>query len=79
MVAAADSIDDLNVLHHGGLPRLFGGVRTPSTLGTFLRASTWGRVCQLESAMRAFTCRLGIHAHHTPVDTLSIPDSSYER
>ncbi len=30
MVAGADSIDDLDVLRHGGLPRLFGGVRVPS-------------------------------------------------
>ena len=33
MVASADSIDDLGVIGHGALPRLFGGIRAPSTLG----------------------------------------------
>lgn len=36
MVAGADSIDDLEVIRHGALPGLFGGIRAPSTLGTFL-------------------------------------------
>jgi hypothetical protein len=27
MVAGADSIDDLGVVRHGALPRLFGGIR----------------------------------------------------
>src|SRR5262245_41821762 len=40
MVAGADSIDDLDLLRHGALPALFGGIRAPSTLGTFLRAFT---------------------------------------
>ncbi|MBL3671491.1 IS1380 family transposase [Streptomyces sp. M2CJ-2] len=66
MVAGADSIDDLDVLRHGGLPRLFGGVRAPSTLGTFLRAFTWGHVRQLESATRAFTCNLVAHTGLVP-------------
>ena len=42
MAAGADSIDDLDVLRHGGMPELFGGVYAPSTLGSFLRAFTWG-------------------------------------
>jgi len=33
MVAGADSIDDMDLLRHGGMDRLFGGVRAPSTLG----------------------------------------------
>lgn len=33
MVAGADSIEDLDLLRHGGMGRLFGGVRAPSTLG----------------------------------------------
>ena len=37
MVAGADSIDDMDLLRHGGMGRLFTGVRAPSTLGTFLR------------------------------------------
>jgi hypothetical protein len=40
MVAGADSIDDLGVIRHGALPGLFGGIRAPSTLGTFLRGFT---------------------------------------
>jgi hypothetical protein len=36
MVAGADSIDDMDLLRHGAMGRLFGGVRAPSTLGTFL-------------------------------------------
>jgi hypothetical protein len=50
MVCGADSIDDLDVLRHGGMPRLFDGVRAPSTLGTFLRLFTFGHVRQLDAA-----------------------------
>ena len=42
MVAGADSIDDMALLRYGGMGRLFGGVRAPSTLGTFLRAFSSG-------------------------------------
>ena len=42
MLAGADSIDDMDLLRHGGMGRLFVGVRAPSTLGTFLRAFTCG-------------------------------------
>lgn len=48
MLAGADSIDDLDLLRHGGMARLFGGVRAPSTLGTFLRSFTHGHVQQLD-------------------------------
>jgi hypothetical protein len=40
MLADAGSIDDLELLRHGGMGRLFGGIRAPSTLGTFLRSFT---------------------------------------
>lgn len=50
MLAGADSIDDLDLLRHGGMGRLFDGVRAPSTLGTFLRAFTHGHVQQLDAA-----------------------------
>lgn len=33
MLAGADSIDDPDLLRHGGMPRLFTQVRAPSTLG----------------------------------------------
>ena len=49
MLAGADSIDDLDLLRHGGMGRLFSGVRAPSTLGTFLRSFTHGHVQQLDA------------------------------
>ena len=50
MLAGADCIDDLDLLRHGGMGRLFAGVRAPSTLGTFLRSFTHGHVQQLDKA-----------------------------
>ena len=49
MVAGADAISDLDVLRHGGMARLFTGVRAPSTFGTFLRAFRFGHVRQLDA------------------------------
>src|SRR3954452_11327507 len=49
MVAGADSIEDMDLLRHGGMDRLFAGIRAPSTLGTFLRAFTFGHVRQLDA------------------------------
>jgi hypothetical protein len=37
MVAGADSIDDMDLLRHGAMGMLFGGLRAPSTLGSHLR------------------------------------------
>ncbi len=48
MLAGAKSIDDLDRLRHGGMGRIFAGVRAPSTLGTFLRSFTHGHVQQLD-------------------------------
>jgi len=48
MLCGADSIDDLDLVRHGGMGRLFAGVRAPSTLGTFLRSFTHGHVQQLD-------------------------------
>jgi hypothetical protein len=64
MVAGADSIDDMDLLRHGGMGRLFAGVRAPSTLGTFLRAFTFGHVRQLDSVAAAFLAGL---AGRTPL------------
>ncbi len=50
MLVGADSIDDLDVLRHGGMRRVFGGLRAPSTLGTYLRTFTHGHVQQLDAA-----------------------------
>jgi hypothetical protein len=58
MLAGADCIDELDVVRQGGMGRLFGGVYAPSTLGSFLRALSWGHVRQLESAARAFLAGL---------------------
>jgi Transposase DDE domain group 1 len=58
MLTGADSIDDLGVIRHGGMGVLFGGVRAPSTLGTFLRSLYWGHARQLEAVAREVTCRL---------------------
>jgi len=49
MVAGADSIDDMDLLRHGGMDRLFTGIHAPSTFGTFLRTFTFGHVRQLDS------------------------------
>ena len=49
MLAGADSIDDLGVLRHGGMRKVFGGVKAPSTYGTFLRSFTFGHVRQLDA------------------------------
>jgi len=52
MAAGADSIDDLDVLRHGGMSGLFGSVYAPSTLGSLLRFFSWGHALQLEAAAR---------------------------
>jgi Transposase DDE domain group 1 len=52
MAAGADSIDDMDLLRHGAMPGLFGGIRAPSTLGSHLRSFTWGNVRQLEMVNR---------------------------
>ena len=58
MAAGADSIDDMDLLRHGALPDLFGGIRAPSTLGSFLRSFTWGNVRQLDAVARRFLASL---------------------
>ena len=52
MVLGADSIDDTGVLRAGRTGRLLGGwIPAPSTLGTFLRAFTFGHVRQLDALL----------------------------
>jgi hypothetical protein len=52
MVLGADSIDDSGVLRAGRTGRLLGGwIPAPSTLGTFLRAFTFGHVRQLDALL----------------------------
>jgi hypothetical protein len=58
MIGGADSIDDLDLLRHGAMADLFGGVRAPSTLGSFLRSFTWGNALQLEKVSRLLLAEL---------------------
>ena len=58
MVAGADCIQDMGLLRHGGMARLFDQVRAPSTLGTFLRSFTFGHVRQLDGVAAHFLARL---------------------
>jgi hypothetical protein len=52
MVLGADSIDDADVLRSGRTRRLLGGwIPAPSTLGSFLRAFTFGHVRQLDKLL----------------------------
>ena len=66
MVAGADSIEDLGLLRHGGMSRLFTRAYAPSTLGSFLRAFTFGHVRQLDAVAARFLARL---AAQTPLLT----------
>jgi len=59
MVAGADSIDDLALLRHGGMKKIFDGCYAPSTLGQFLRAFTFGHVRQLDAVASRFLVGLG--------------------
>jgi hypothetical protein len=69
MLAGADSIDDMALLRHGGMGRVFARAYAPSTLGSFLRAFTFGHVRQLDAiasrfllALSGLTRLLGVHA-----------------
>jgi hypothetical protein len=75
MAAGADSIDDMDVLRHGAMGALFGGIRAPSTLGSHLRSYTWGNVSQLEKAGRGFLAELARRAPLLPgADVLAFVD-----
>jgi hypothetical protein len=58
MVSGADSIDDMAVLRHGGMKRLFNACYAPSTLGSFLRSFTFGHVRQLDAVASRFLTNL---------------------
>jgi hypothetical protein len=75
MVAEADCIDDMDLLRHGGMNRLFTGVRAPSTLGTFLRTFTFGHVRQLDAVAFRFLINLAKNAPILPgADHGAYPD-----
>ena len=62
MIAGADSIDDLALLRHGGMSRVFANAYAPSTLGSFLRSFTFGHVRQLDAVAARFLARLADQA-----------------
>ena len=74
MALGADSIDDCDVLRAGRTRRLLGGwIPAPSTLGTFLRAFTFGHVRQLdrvlaEALTRAWRAGAGPGSERLTVD-----------
>ncbi len=75
MVAGADSIEDMVLLRHGGMGKVFTNAYAPSTLGSFLRAFTFGHVRQLDAVAARFLTGL---AATTPlvagVDEYSLVD-----
>jgi hypothetical protein len=82
MIGGADSIDDLDLLRHGAMARLFGEIRAPSTLGSFLRSFTWGNVRQLEKVSRLLLAELARRAPLRPgKEVLAFPgiDSQQKR
>jgi len=57
-LAGGDSIEDAGLLRAGATEAVLGGeVRAPSTLGTFLRAFTWGHALQLDAVSRRLLAR----------------------
>jgi Transposase DDE domain group 1 len=66
MVAGADSIDDMGVLRHGGMGRIFAACYAPSTLGSFLRAFSFGHVRQLDAVATRVLTALAVRAPILP-------------
>jgi len=64
MVAGADGIDDMALLRHGGMGRVFARAYAPSTMGSFLRSFRFGHVRQLDAVASRFLAGL---AARTPV------------
>ena len=62
MLAGADSIDDMNLLRHGGIGRLFDRTYAPSTLGSFLREFRFGHVRQLDAVASRVFANLAVNA-----------------
>ena len=67
MVAGADSIDDMALLRHGGMSKLFTWCYAPSTLGSFLREFTFGHVRQLDAVAARVLVNLAREAPIVPV------------
>ena len=54
MVAGADSIEDMAVLRHGAMGKIFDRPYAPTTLGSFLRTFMFGHVRQLDAIASRF-------------------------
>ena len=61
MAAGADSIDDMALLRHGGMGKVFTGAYAPSTLGSFLRSFRFGHVRQADAVASRFLLHLAEH------------------
>jgi Transposase DDE domain group 1 len=86
MLAGADSIDDMDVLREGAVHKVLPGVKAPSTVGTFLRAFTFGHVRQLGAVAAGFLVALaqlvplltGHNDHRDAVTWLDADDTMRE-
>ncbi|NAZ17307.1 IS1380 family transposase [Glutamicibacter soli] len=58
MVAGADSIDDMALLRHGAMKKIFNATYAPSSLVSFLRSFTFGHVRQLDAVASRFWVNL---------------------
>jgi hypothetical protein len=76
MVAGADSIDDMSLLRHGGMGRIFTKIYAPSTLGSFLWAFTFGHVRQLDAVASRFLINLAASTPLLGAPTVSADDQS---
>src|SRR3954447_17791026 len=65
MCAGADSIEDMALLRHRAMGRVFSGIYAPSTLGSFLRAFTFGHVRQLDAVASRLLGGLAAQAGRT--------------
>jgi Transposase DDE domain group 1 len=84
MVLGADCIEDCDVLRSGRLSALLGRVIAPSTVGTFLRAFSFGHVRQLdrllgEALARAWKAGAGPGGGRLVVDVDSFVGEVYGR
>src|SRR5215207_1531266 len=61
MAAGADSIEDMALLRHGGMGKVFTGAYAPSTLGSFLRSFAFGHVRQADAVASRFLLNLAEH------------------
>src|SRR5215208_8332440 len=61
MAAGADSIEDMALLRHGGMGKVFTAAYAPSTLGSFLRSFAFGHVRQVDAVASRVLLNLAEH------------------